>query len=230
MRNIGATLLIAVDCGITAVQQVEYARSQNIDVIICDHHEPGDEIPNAAAVLDALQPSCSYPFKYLCGCGVTFKLIQALATTSPVRNKFGGDIQKHLLDYLQYVTLATTADIVPLVNENRVMVKLGLELINSIPLPGIRALVETSGLSIGRISSGQIVFVLAPRINAVGRLGDANRAVEMLAGNSYDQAAQIARQRMEHNLPANCPSMPGHAGPPPKPRPLVHGLEGIDGR
>ena len=200
VRDIGATLLIAVDCGITAVLQVEQARSYGIDVIICDHHEPGNEIPHANAVLDALQPSCPYPFKYLCGCGVAFKLIQALAGSEPIRSKLGEDAPKRLLDYLQYVTLATTADIVPLVNENRVMVKLGLELINSIPVPGIRALIETSGLSLGRISSGQIVFVLAPRINAVGRLGDANRAVEMLASDSFDRAVQIARVMEDENF------------------------------
>jgi len=200
VRDTGAKLLIAVDCGITAVQQTEYARSNSIDVIICDHHEPGNEIPNAAAVLDALKPSCSYPFKYLCGCGVAFKLIQALVASEPIRSKLGEDAPKRLLDYLQYVTLATTADIVPLVDENRVMVKLGLELINSIPVPGIRALIETSGMSLGRISSGQIVFVLAPRINAVGRLGDANRAVEMLASDSYDRAVQIARVMENENF------------------------------
>lgn len=200
VHDTGAMLLIAVDCGITAVQQVEYAHSLGIDVVICDHHEPGNEIPNAAAVLDALKPSCSYPFKYLCGCGVAFKLIQGLAASEPIRSKLGEDAPKRLLDYLQYVTLATTADIVPLVNENRVMVKLGLELINSIPVPGIRALIETSGLSLGRISSGQIVFVLAPRINAVGRLGDANRAVEMLASDSYDHAVQIARVMENENF------------------------------
>jgi single-stranded-DNA-specific exonuclease len=200
MHEVGALLLIAVDCGITAVLQVEQARSYGIDVIICDHHEPGNEIPNATAVLDALQPSCPYPFKYLCGCGVAFKLIQALAGSEPIRSKLGEDAPKRLLDYLQYVTLATTADIVPLVNENRVMVKLGLELMNSIPVPGIRALIETSGLSLGRISSGQIVFVLAPRINAVGRLGDANRAVEMLASDSFDRAVQIARVMEDENF------------------------------
>ena len=200
VHDAGTTLLIAVDCGITAVQQIEYARSNSIDVIICDHHEPGNEIPKAAAVLDALKSSCSYPFKYLCGCGVAFKLIQALAASEPIQSKLGEDAPKRLLDYLQYVTLATTADIVPLVNENRVMVKLGLELINSIPVPGIQALIETSGLSLGRISSGQIVFVLAPRINAVGRLGDANRAVEMLASDSYDRAVQIARVMENENF------------------------------
>lgn len=196
----GATLLIAVDCGITAVQQTELARSKGVDVVICDHHEPGNEVPRAFAVLDTLKKTCTYPFKSLCGCGVAFKLIQALSTSDPIKSKLGDEAQKILLDYLQYVTLATTADIVPLVSENRTMVKLGLELINSIPLPGIRALIETSGLVPGKISSGQIVFVLAPRINAVGRLGDANRAVEMLASSSFDHAVEIAKVMEDENF------------------------------
>ena len=200
IHEMGAVLLITVDCGITAVQPVESARLYGIDVIICDHHEPGDEIPNAFAVLDTLKPSCSYPFKYLCGCGVAFKLIQALTLSEPIQGKLGDEAPKRLLDYLQYVTLATTADIVPLVGESRIMVKLGLELINSIPVPGIRALIETSGLTLGRISTGQIVFVLAPRINAVGRIGDANRAVDMLASDSYDNALQIARVMESENF------------------------------
>jgi len=200
IREMKTSLLIAVDCGITATQQVEYASSHGIDVVICDHHEPGTEIPKAFAVLDPLKPTCTYPFNYLCGCGVAFKLIQALAASEPIQSKLGDEAPKRLLDYLQYVTLATTADIVPLVNENRTMVKLGLELINSIPIPGIRALIETSGISPGKISSGQIVFVLAPRINAVGRLGDANRAVEMLASDSYERALQIARVMEDENF------------------------------
>ncbi len=199
VRAMGANLLIAVDCGITAVQQVEYARSNGIDVVICDHHEPGNEIPKADAVLDTLKPSCSYPFKHLCGCGVAFKLIQALAAKEPFRSALKDDAQAYLQDLIQYVTLATTADIVPLVGENRTMAKLGLELINAYPLPGIRALIETSGLSPGKITSGQIVFVLAPRINAVGRLGDANRAVELLTSDSYDRALQLARVMEEEN-------------------------------
>ncbi len=193
IKSLGGTILVAVDCGITAVQQIQYAQSVGIDVIICDHHEPGKELPQAVAALDTLKPNCIYPFKYLCGCGVAFKLIQALSSTEIIIQKLGDKAQKHLLDYLQYAALATTADIVPLVEENRIIVKLGLELINTFPLPGIRALIETSGLTLGGISTGQVVFVLAPRINAVGRLGDANRAVEMLASDSFDSALQIAR-------------------------------------
>jgi single-stranded-DNA-specific exonuclease len=194
-----STLLIAVDCGITAVQQVEYARSLGIDVVICDHHEPGDFLPNAAAVLDALQAGCKYPFKYLCGCGVAFKLIQALLAQKEISEKLGVQADRLLEKYLQYVTLATTADIVPLIDENRTLVQLGLELINTDPLPGIRALIETSGVRSGKISAGQIVFVLAPRINAVGRLGDANRAVDLLTCTSYERALELSRVMEDEN-------------------------------
>ena len=200
VREQDVSLLISVDCGVTAVEQVEYARSHGIDVVICDHHEPDDQLPNAVALLDALKPSCSYPFKSLCGCGVAFKLIQALCTKEPIKSKLGDEAQKSLLNYLQYVTLATTADIVPLVGENRTLVKLGMELINSMPLSGIRALIETAGVHSTKISSGQVVFVLAPRINAVGRLGNANRAVELLTASLYDHALQFARVMEEENL------------------------------
>lgn len=195
----GATLLVAVDCGITAVKQVEHARSLGIDVIICDHHEPADLLPEAVAVLDPLKKTCPYPYKYLCGCGVGFKLVQALCEDLLVRSKIGGDGEEFLLSFLQYVTLATIADIVPLTGENRTIVKLGLELINSAPLPGIRALVESSGLKFGRVNAGQVVFVLAPRINAVGRLGDATRAVELLTCESYEKALALAQVMEEEN-------------------------------
>ncbi len=198
-KNNGSTLLVAVDCGITAVKQVEFARSLGIDVIICDHHEPGDPLPNAIAVLDPLKPSCPYPYKYLSGCGVGFKLVQALCEDPSIRARIGGDGEELLLSYLQYVTLATIADIVPLANENRTIVKLGLELINTAPLPGIRALIESSGLKPGRVNAGQVVFVLAPRINAVGRLGDAMRAVELLTCESYEKALSLAQVMEEEN-------------------------------
>ncbi len=187
----GGTLLLSVDCGITAVDQVEYARSLGIDVIICDHHEPGEEIPKAHAVLDPLQPSCTYPFKFLCGCGVGFKLMQGIAKR---RGK-----EEEVYEYIDFVTLATTADIVPLIGENRVLTKIGLELINRNPRPGIRALIESSGTQLGNISTGQIVFILAPRINAVGRMGDASRAVELLTSHDPATASQFAQVLEEEN-------------------------------
>lgn len=198
-KQFGTTLLIAIDCGITALKQVEFSRSLGIEVIICDHHEPGDPLPRAVAVLDALKPLCQYPYKFLSGCGVGFKLVQALSEDSFIRSRLGSDCDSLLLSYLQYVTLATIADIVPLTNENRTMVKLGLELINTTPLPGIRALIETSGLKVGRVNAGQVVFVLAPRINAVGRLGDAMRSVELLTCNSYEKAVTLAQVMEEEN-------------------------------
>ena len=190
-HQLKATLLISVDCGITAVDQVEYARSLGIDVIICDHHEPSERIPNAHAVLDPLKPSCSYPFKYLSGCGVAFKLLQGLA------RRFGRDDLPY--DYLDFVSLASTADIVPLIDENRVLVKLGLDQINLNPRPGIRALIEGSGLKLGQLNTGQVVFVLAPRINAVGRLGAATRAVELLTCTEEGKARELAKVLEEEN-------------------------------
>ncbi|HLP17846.1 MAG TPA: single-stranded-DNA-specific exonuclease RecJ [Bacteroidota bacterium] len=188
----GATLMIAVDCGITAAEQVRYATSIGVEMIICDHHEPSDEIPEAVAVLDPLKPGCHYPFKYLCGCGVGFKFIQAVART------LGNESM--IFQYTDYVALATTADIVPLISENRILVKFGLDRINENPRPGIRALIEGAGLHVGSVQTGQIVFGLAPRINAVGRLGDAKRAVEMLISKDYDAAVRMARVLEEENL------------------------------
>jgi single-stranded-DNA-specific exonuclease len=183
-HELKATLLLAVDCGITAVDQVDYARSLGINVIICDHHEPSEKIPNAQAVLDPLKPSCQYPFKHLSGCGVAFKLLQGLARS------YGREDLPY--DYLDFVSLASTADIVPLVDENRTLVKLGLDQINLNPRPGIRALIERSGLKLGQLNTGQIVFVLAPRINAVGRLGAASRAVELLTCTDEATARDLA--------------------------------------
>ncbi len=190
-KQFGASLLISVDCGITAVDQVNYARSLGIDVIICDHHEPAEEIPAASAVLDPLKPGCGYPFKFLCGCGVGFKLVQALARRRGEEDR--------IYSYLDFVTLATTADIVPLIGENRVLTKIGLDLINRDPRPGIRALIESSGTQLGNISTGQIVFILAPRINAVGRMGDASRAVELLTSEDPATATHLAQVLEEEN-------------------------------
>lgn len=180
-----AKLLITVDCGITAIEETEYANKLGMDVIICDHHQPKDELPNALAVLDPLKPQCQYPFNYLSGAGVAFKLAQGIS------EKIG---RRDLpLKYLDLVALAGAADIVPLMDENRILVKEGLDQINENPRPGIRALIESSSLQPGNLNSGQIVFTLAPRINAVGRLGDAKRAVELLITESIDDARTLAK-------------------------------------
>jgi single-stranded-DNA-specific exonuclease len=188
----GVTLFLSVDCGITAVDQVEYARSLNLDVVICDHHEAGERLPNAYAVLDPIKPGDTYPFKNLCGCGVGFKLVQAIAQRL---NK-----ESLLPEYLEFVTLATTADIVPLVGENRVLVKTGFERINASPRPGIKALIDAAGLDQKNISTGQIVFGLAPRINAAGRLGDATRAVRLLTCDDPEEARSLANVLELENL------------------------------
>lgn len=188
----GVKLLIAIDCGITAFPQVSYAGQLGIDVIICDHHEPADEIPPAVAVLDPLKPNCKYPFKYLCGTGVGYKFIQAIARTLGHEEK--------IEQYVDYVALATTADIVPLIDENRVFVRMGLERINATPRPGIRALLDKAGLKLGNATTGQIVFAMAPRINAVGRLGDAKRAVELLVSDDYENSLQFASVLEKENL------------------------------
>ena len=186
-----ATLIVAVDCGITAVDQVEYARSLGIEVVICDHHEPGERLPAACAVLDPVKPGCAYPFRYLSGCGVGFKLAQGIAKTlgrPELPNK-----------YLDFVALATTADIVPLVGENRALVKLGLDLINTDPRPGIRALLETAGVQLGSVQTEQVAFVIAPRINAAGRLGDAARAVDLLVSTDPVAARRCAEELEQEN-------------------------------
>ena len=181
-RNI--SLLISVDCGITAVEETNYANELGIDLIICDHHQPKEQIPEAFAVLDPLKPDCNYPFKYLSGAGVAFKLAQG------VSERIG---KRELpLQYLDLVALAGAADIVPLIDENRVLVKEGLNLINNNPRPGIEALIEISNLSPGGLSSGQVVFTVAPRINAAGRLGDAERAVELFITKDINKAREFA--------------------------------------
>jgi len=187
----GVNLFVAVDCGITAIDQIEYAGSLGMDVIICDHHETGASLPPALAVLDPIKPGDPYPFKHLSGCGVGFKFVQGVA-----RRFQREDLAATFLDF---VTLASTADIVPLTGENRVLCKLGLQQINTDPRPGIKALIESSGLTPGSITTGQIVFVLAPRINAVGRLGDATRAVRLLTCNDPAEAVNLARVLEEEN-------------------------------
>ncbi len=185
VKEIGATLLISVDCGITAIEETEYANKLGIDVIICDHHQPKEVLPNAVAVLDPLKPGCSYPFKYLSGAGIAFKLAEGIA------DRIGKRILP--LQYLDLVALAGAADIVPLEDENRILVREGINIINNNPRPGIEALIESAGIYNRALTSGQIVFTIAPRINAVGRLGDAHRAVNLLITKSKDEALELAQ-------------------------------------
>jgi single-stranded-DNA-specific exonuclease len=181
----GINLVIAVDCGITALNEIRLAQSFGIDVIVCDHHQPGSELPPAFTILNPKRPDCAYPFKELAGVGVAFKLVQGLQTHLELDEQI-------LLQYLDLVAIGSAADIVPLVNENRILVKFGLESLNRTEKVGIRALLEVSGLQGQEIGTGQVVFIIAPRINAVGRLGDAGRAVRLLTSTSDQVAKNIA--------------------------------------
>lgn len=185
-------LLISVDCGITAVEEVEYAKKFNIETIICDHHQPKEKIPDALAVLDPIKPGCSYPFKFLSGAGVAFKLARAVA------DRIGRSDE--VFQYLDLVALAAAADIVPLIDENRILVKQGIELINTNPRPGIRALIKIARMEPGNLSAGRIVFTLAPRINAVGRMGDAMRAVELFTAKTKEEAEKTAIVLEKENI------------------------------
>jgi single-stranded-DNA-specific exonuclease len=177
------SLLITVDCGISANDEVEYANSIGLDVIITDHHECLKTLPNAVAVIDPKREDSEYPFKYLAGVGVTFKLIQAISI------RLGLDRAKYL-KYLDIVCLGTVADIVPLVDENRVIVKFGLELIKQTKNQGLKALIKAAGYD--KIDSTAISFGLAPRINACGRMGEAQIALKLLLTNLENEAIQIA--------------------------------------
>ena len=184
------SLIVALDCGIKSIDHVNYAKAKNIDFIICDHHRPGDILPDAVAVLDPKREDCSYPYDELCGCGVGFKLIQALAEN---RNQTIDD----LVEYLDLVATAIAADIVPITGENRVLAKFGLEVINSNPRPGIKALIQNVKKKVLTITD--VVFIVAPRINAAGRIKHGNEAVALLTEYDLGQAEQFASEIEQHN-------------------------------
>jgi single-stranded-DNA-specific exonuclease len=187
----GFSLIIALDCGIKSIDHIAYANAKNIDFIICDHHRPGDELPNAAAVLDPKRTDCSYPYDELCGCGIGFKLIQALASKR-------GQTLEDLVLYLDLVATAIAADIVPITGENRILAKYGLEVINTNPRPGIKALIQNVNKK--SLTITDVVFIIAPRINAAGRIKHGNEAVALLTEYDLDQAEQFASEIEQHNL------------------------------
>ncbi|MCU0431573.1 MAG: single-stranded-DNA-specific exonuclease RecJ [Cytophagaceae bacterium] len=190
-KEAGVQLIIALDCGIKSPDKIDYARSLGIDFIICDHHLPGDHIPKAAAVLDAKQQDCQYPFKELCGCGVGFKFMQAMSNAC-------GWPESELHAFLDLVAIATCSDIVPMVGENRTLVALGIAEANKGLRPGIKALMEVAGFSkIREVSS--IVFALGPRINAAGRIAHAHAAVQLLLSQTEEEAAALAKNLNDHN-------------------------------
>lgn len=179
----GFTLIIALDCGIKAIDKIEYANKKGIDFIICDHHRPGDQIPNAVAVLDPKRPDCDYPYKELCGCGVGFKLIQALASNQ-------GQTPEDLTEYLDLLATAIGADIVPVTGENRTLAYFGLQVINKNPRPGFKAIIQQTKKE--ELSITDVVFIIAPRINAAGRMKHGNHAVTLLMEQDYNEAIKFA--------------------------------------
>ena len=185
----GFTLIISLDCGIKSVELIAYAKTIGIDFIVCDHHLPDLELPVAVAILNPKQKDCNYPYKELCGCGVGFKLITALA------HNFGID-EEHYYCYLDLLATAIAADIVPMTGENRIMAWYGLEKINSNPNPGIKALIYLGKIQ-KKLTINNVVFVIAPRINAAGRMDDAKKAVQLFIEDDYTKAMEFAE--MLHN-------------------------------
>jgi single-stranded-DNA-specific exonuclease len=188
----GVRLIVTVDCGITAYAPIARARALGVDVVVSDHHEPGPERPDAEAVVNPHQPRCPYPFKALCGVGVAFQVARALARET--------DGRAAVERFLDVVALGTIADAVPLVGENRVITRAGLERLSRTENLGLRALVEVSGLTGKRISGGQVAFLLAPRINAAGRMGSAAQALGLLMARDPEEARACAQSLDEDNL------------------------------
>ena len=186
----GFSLIVALDCGIKSIDHVAYANARNIDFIICDHHRPGNSLPEAIAVLDPKRDDCSYPYDELCGCGIGFKLIQALGEN---RNQTIED----LTSYLDLVATAIAADIVPMTGENRILAYFGLQVINSDPRPGFKALVHQ--IKKQTLDITDVVFIIAPRINAAGRIKHGNHAVELLTEFDFEQAQQFASEIEAYN-------------------------------
>lgn len=184
------SLIIALDCGIKAVEKVAYARKKGIDFIICDHHRPGDTLPEAIAVLDPKRKDCAYPYDELCGCGIGFKLIQALGSKR-------GDKIEDLLPYLDLVATAIAADIVPVTGENRILAYFGLQVINKAPRAGIRALIHENKKEWLDITD--VVFMIAPRINAAGRMDHGSFAVELLTEKNFERALTFASEIHSYN-------------------------------
>jgi single-stranded-DNA-specific exonuclease len=188
---LGCSLIVTVDCGITATHAVEHASGLGIETVVTDHHEPGPRLPAAVAVVDPHRLDCPYPFKSLAGVGVTFKLVEALLERRGQRRRAS--------EFLDVVALGTIADVVPLVGENRALARLGLESLSRTSRPGLRALIEVSGLAGKRITGGQAAFMLAPRMNAAGRMGHAEQALRLLLARDAGAAAALAESLDDDN-------------------------------
>ncbi|HVM88202.1 MAG TPA: single-stranded-DNA-specific exonuclease RecJ [Puia sp.] len=187
----GFSLIISLDCGIKSAALIGYASTLSIDFIVCDHHLPDEALPPAVAILNPKQKDCNYPYKELCGCGVGFKLITALS------KQIGIDVSE-TYEYLDLVATAIAADIVPITGENRVLAYYGLKKVNETPNTGIKALIHLSGLK-KEMHINNLVFIIAPRVNAAGRMDDATKAVQMFIAETYEQALGYAEMLHSDN-------------------------------
>ena len=184
------SLIICLDCGVKANEQIDYANERGIDFVICDHHRPGAELPNAYAILDPKREDCNYPYKELSGCGVGFKLLQAYCQRYH-------DESERLYSMLDIVAVSIAADIVPITGENRVLAYYGLKILNENPSVGLKQLIESASVK-GYIAIDDIVFKLAPRINAAGRMEDGKNAVKLLVGESaFNQAEKLNKNNLD---------------------------------
>ena len=192
-KKFGADLFITCDCGINAINRVNYANEKEIDVIITDHHIPGEALPNAFAILNPKQADCTYPFKGLCGSGVALKLLNGIG------QKLNASFDL-IVDLMDLVSLGTSADLVPMIDENRIIVHYGLQTLRTTLRPGLRELLKVANIDLAReLTVTQVVFHIAPRINAAGRLGDANRSVKLLTTTDHSLAEQLAVELDKEN-------------------------------
>ena len=191
--TINAGLMVSVDCGITAIEEAKLAKDRGIDLIICDHHTAGDEIPDAIAVLDPKRPDCSYPYDGLSGAGVAFKLVQACLSKLGLK-------QSLAFKFLDLVAISIASDIVPIIDENRVLMKEGLQMVNANPRVGFKALLDVIKVPPGNVSTSTIVFSIGPRINAAGRMGDATAAVELMITEDMSSARARAHELESINI------------------------------
>ena len=188
----GCTLIITLDCGIKAVEKVAYAKSKGIDVIICDHHTPGDELPAAVAVLNMKRKDCPYPYKELSGCGVGFKLAQAYT------QHYGLPFE-NLVPLLQLLAMSIASDIVPITGENRILAHFGIKQLNTQPFTGLSAIMQVAGIEAKKITINELVYKIGPRINACGRMKSGRAAVELLLSDDATFARQQAEEVNQHN-------------------------------
>src|SRR5690606_39185535 len=191
--SIIANLIVTVDCGITAVEEAKWAKDKGIDMIICDHHNAGEVIPDAIAVLDPKRPGCTYPFDGLSAAGGGFK-------RTPATMRVLGLPAEKCYRFLDLLAISIASDIVPIVDENRILMREGLHLINTEPRHGIKALMELVRLSNSKVTTSEIVFSIGPRINAAGRMGDAGTAVDLLIADNDADAMEKARELESINV------------------------------